>query len=339
MSIFITGAAGFIGQKICEGFLNKGHHVLGLDIVPRSNVLSTLLNHPKFSYVIADLRKKEELKPICRMLFEVGSPVSISCVIHLAASIKVGESEENPYLYYENNVFSTLNVLEMMKTYKLKNLIFASTAAVYGTIVDVGDNGVTEDLAGNAESVYGSSKYVCEEMISHYSRTQGINAVMFRFFNVSGAPEDHNPVHLIPIILKSIQTQNPFTIFGSDYPTRDGTCIRDYIHLADLVSAHLLAFRWFNTLSHSNQSNSNVKENQTNKGNTLTLNLGTSSGFTVQEVLDACIRCNGKSTTIIDGERRSGDPAFLIANSDLAKEKLGWSPQKTLDDMINDSIV
>lgn len=344
MKIILTGSSGFIGTQIAQKLLEYDHVVIGLDFAKPSDKLTA---SPNYQHIFTDLRKG--VSSILHDLEVVLPQITVSdtsketteetIVIHLAAFIKVGESEEQPFHYYENNVFSTIYLLEAMQKLGIRKFIFASTAAVYGSQDDLDENFSVNEMAPcKPESVYGSTKLICETIIADYCRTHSMSALIFRFFNVAGAPEHGEPTHLIPIILHKIESKRPFTIFGTDYPTRDGTCVRDYIHVLDLANAMMLGMNYLRN---------NKKECQI-------LNLGTSIGFTVKEVVEMCKKlctsANKVATVatptsnkeeqleVIFGDKRPGDLIGLQANSSLAFSLLGWKTEYSLEDMVHDSI-
>jgi len=237
--------------------------------------------------------------------------------MHFAAYSLVSESVAEPALYYRNNVIGTLNLLETMLAYGVKKIIFSSTAAVYGEPVAVP---ITEEHPTNPTNPYGATKLAVEGMLKWFSRAYGLNYVSLRYFNAAGADaagdigEDHEPeTHLIPLVLQTALGRRPeIRIFGTDYPTPDGSCIRDYIHVGDLARAHVLALTRL-----------------VNEGASTVYNLGNGNGFSVREVIRVAQEVVGKTIKAVEAERRSGDPAVLVASSDKIRKELGWQPKYT----------
>lgn len=302
--IFITGILGYIGSYLHTVLLGKGYQVYGLDNVD---------THVNYGENIRNIDLRDKCKTINYL-----SEVKPDTIIHLAASIQVGESEILPMEYYENNVSSTIHLLEAMKECGCKKLIFASTAAVYSA----SDELLTEESPIAPASVYGRTKYMCEQIIEEAYRKNILNrAILFRFFNVMGG--DRIPthcVHLFPILLGKLKKRETIEIFGSNYDTPDGTCIRDYISLEDLSRAHLLALSKF----------SNEEENRFFER----INLGTSHGYSVMDVVKTFFKHSGIVLPMEIKERRAGDPAILVASNQKAKKLLGWEPLLTIEDSI-----
>jgi UDP-glucose 4-epimerase len=267
-------------------------------------------------FVHGDLGDREVL----RTLF---SKYPIHGVMHFAARTLVGESVQKPALYYRNNVSATLNLLEAMVKHGVKNLIFSSTCAVYGIPqTDV----ITEDLPKQPISPYGKSKWIVEQILEDFAAAYGLRYVSLRYFNAAGAHasgeigEDHDPEsHLIPIILQHLLgLREKVTVFGTDYPTPDGTCIRDYIHVSDLVQAHILA----------------LEALIDGKLHQASFNLGTGQGYSVREVIRKCEEITGLKSTVEFGERRPGDPPKLVASSEKIFLALGWKLKHDLEYII-----
>lgn len=310
--ILVIGGAGYIGSHFIEELIREK------DVVILDN-LSTghyeLLNNSAI-FIEGDLGNTE-------ILISIFDKYSIEAVVHFAASSLVGESVVNPQKYYENNVISTINLLNTMLDYDIKNFIFSSTAAVYGTPED---EFLTEESLVNPINPYGRSKLMIEWILDDYSRSYGLNYVVLRYFNAAGAHPDgrigeqHDPeTHLIPIVLQHLLGErNQITIFGSDYPTEDGTCIRDYVHVTDLAKAHLLSLRALL-----------IGELKTE-----IFNLGNGSGYSVMDIIRTCEEVTGKRASIVMSERRSGDPARLVASALKIEQTLGWKPQYDLVDVI-----
>lgn len=311
--ILVVGGAGYIGSHLVKELV-KVHEVVVLDNLSTGHRWAV---DEKAIFVEGDLGNQTDLDAIF-------STFNIEAVMHFAANSLVGESVVDPMKYYENNVAATLTLLKAMKKYDVKNFIFSSTAATYG-IPDV--EVITEETLTNPINPYGRSKLMVEQVLADYAKAYGFQYVVLRYFNAAGAHEsaeigeDHNPeTHLIPIILKHLVGQREsISVFGSDYPTPDGTCIRDYIHVTDLASAHILALEALL---------SGQKE-------TATYNLGNGLGYSVKEVIETCEKVTGKKANVIMSERREGDPARLVASSDKIYHELGWKAKYTLEQIIS----
>ncbi|SFB01845.1 UDP-galactose 4-epimerase [Lentibacillus halodurans] len=307
MSILVLGGAGYIGSHAVHQLIDKGEKVVVIDNLETGHKEAI---HPNAAFYQGDLRHFEFLR-------DVFAKESIDGVMHFAAHSLVGESMENPLQYFDNNVYGTQVLLQAMVKHNVKQIVFSSTAATYGEPEAIP---LTETMQANPTSTYGETKLAMERMMKWTKQAHGINYVSLRYFNVAGARqsgeigEDHRPeTHLVPIILQAALDQRPsITIFGDDYNTEDGTCIRDYVHVEDLIQAHILAM---NYLKNSGQSD--------------IFNLGSSQGFSVKEMIDTARNVTGKEIKAETGERRAGDPSVLIANSDKAKKVLGWNPTRT----------
>lgn len=301
-TILITGGAGFIGSMANLLLQEEGFSTVILDNLSTGSKNSVLSG----KLIVGDLADKT-------MLDKIFHEHNISAVMHFAAKTDVGESVRDPALYYKQNVINTLNLLDAMKDAQVFKFIFSSTAAVYGTPLS---DELLETSPCNPINPYGESKLFIEKILKDYSHAYGFQTCSLRYFNAAGGDPD-NRIHytgkkqgnLIPIILDCIQNNHPVTVHGTDYPTRDGTCIRDYIHIADLGSAHILALK---KLLNSNAS--------------LCYNLGNKQGFSVLEVIRAAEDVTGKKIDVIMGPRRPGDPPQLIANAEKAKNELRWKP-------------
>lgn len=247
----------------------------------------------------------------------------IDAVMHFAANSLVGESVVDPNKYYQNNVAGTLTLLQTMLKYKVKKFIFSSTAATYGIPED---DVLTEKSVTQPINPYGHSKLMVEQILADFSKAYGLHYVVLRYFNAAGAHtsaeigENHDPeTHLIPIVLEHLQgKREKISVFGSDYDTKDGTCIRDYIHVTDLANAHILAL---NALLNGDKD-------------TATYNLGNGKGYSVNEIIQTCEAVTGRKATIDYSERRAGDPAQLIASSAKIEQELGWVPNYSLKEII-----
>ncbi|KIP21044.1 UDP-glucose 4-epimerase [Anoxybacillus ayderensis] len=310
--ILVVGGAGYIGSHVVKKLVETK------PIVVIDN-LSTGHRHlvdKRAVFVHGDLGDRATLVRI----FE---KYPIDAVMHFAANSLVGESVVEPMKYYKNNVAATLTLLETMMEYGVKRFIFSSTAAVYGIPnVDV----ITEQCPTNPINPYGRSKLMIEHMLADFASAYDLRYVVLRYFNAAGAHEsggigeDHHPeTHLIPLILQHLLgLRDKISVFGTDYDTPDGTCIRDYIHVTDLAEAHIIAL-------HALLSN---------EKKTATYNLGNGLGYSVKEVIDMCERVTGKQATIEYTERRPGDPARLVASSEKIARELGWKATRSLEEII-----
>lgn len=307
MTVLVLGGAGYIGSHAVDQLITKGYDVAVVDNLKTGHKESL---PDKSRFYQGDIRDKAFME-------DVFTKENIEGVIHFAASSLVGESMEIPLDYLNNNVYGTQVVLEVMEKYNVKSIIFSSSAATYGEPKVIP---IEETAATNPESTYGETKLMMEKMLKWCDKAYGMRFVALRYFNVAGAKldgtigEDHNPEsHLLPIILQTALGQREkFTIYGEDYETPDGTCIRDYVHVVDLIDAHILALEY---LQAGNSSN--------------TFNLGSSTGFSVKQMLEAAREVTGKEIPATVVSRRAGDPSTLIAASDKAREVLGWKPQYT----------
>lgn len=307
MSVLVLGGAGYIGSHAVYQLFDQGESVVVVDNLETGHRDAV---HPKAAYYEGDIRNIDFL----RSVFE---KESFEAVIHFAAHSLVGESMEHPLKYFDNNVYGTQVLLQAMVEYDVKKIVFSSTAATYGEPESVP---ITETMPTNPTSTYGETKLTMEKLMKWTEQAYGVNYVSLRYFNVAGAREtaeigeDHRPeTHLVPIILQTALGQRShITIFGDDYDTPDGTCIRDYVHVEDLINAHLLAL---NYLSDGGKSN--------------VFNLGSSQGFSVKNMIETARTVTGREIPAKIGERRAGDPSILIASSDKAKQVLGWNPTRT----------
>lgn len=310
--ILVTGGAGYIGSHTVRELRERGMDVVVYDNLSTGHIES-IGDTP---FVKGDLFDVELLRKTFR---EYG----VDSVIHFAAYSLVGESMVNPAKYYHNNVAGTLALLDAMLAENVKYLVFSSSAATYG---DCGDGLITENSPQNPTSVYGQTKLMMEQFMQDYDKAYGMKYVALRYFNAAGAHasgeigEAHNPEsHLIPLILQvSNGKREQINIFGDDYPTHDGTCIRDYIHITDLADAHIKALEYLK-----------------NGGKSTYYNLGNGNGFSVKEVIDTVEKVVGSSVKKQVVERRPGDPASLVASSEKIQKELGWKPKyDTLDSIV-----
>ena len=301
MKVLVTGGAGYIGSHAVRSLLNKNHEVVVYDNLVKGHKQAI---DPRAHFVLGHTGDFQKLTETMR-------EHSIEAVLHFAAFIEVGESVSDPGKYYENNVSCTINVLKAMDQEKVKKIVFSSTAAVYG---NPQKTPIEESDACAPINPYGRTKWQSEMIIQDFSRAHGIGFAILRYFNVAGAwpdghlGEDHQPEsHLIPRILQSVlNPQDQVKIFGTDYPTPDGTCIRDYLHVVDLVEAHILALE-------------NIK-----LGSGEIFNLGSESGFSVKEVINTCEKVTGFKLNVVEERRRPGDPAVLVASSEKIRKFLNW---------------
>lgn len=312
MKLLVTGGAGYIGSVVSRQLLGAGHEVVVLDNLQRGHRAAVA---PEARLIVADLRKPAEVSAAVAEGFDA--------VLHFAALSLVGESVQRPELYYHNNVVGSLHLLDAMRAAHVPRLVFSSTAAVYGAPAEMPIPETAPPLPTNP---YGATKLAVDRMIGDHCRAHGLGAVSLRYFNVAGASgeagEDHHPeTHLIPNILRAAAGRNPeVKVFGTDYPTPDGTAIRDYIHIEDLSAAHLLAL------------------DGATPGEHRIFNLGNGAGFSVQEVIAAAREVTGREIPVLQAPRRPGDPPMLVASSDLIRSELGWVPRKAgLEAMIADA--
>ena len=303
--ILVCGGAGYIGSHAVRQLIDKGEEVIIVDNLETGHEDAI---HPKAKYYNVDIRKEEELDKV----FEENK---IDEVIHFAANSLVGESMTNPLKYYNNNVHGTEILLKVMIKHDVKKIVFSSTAATYGEPKSIP---ILETDPTCPTNAYGETKLAMEKMMKWADVAHGVKFISLRYFNVAGAHasgeigEDHNPeTHLIPLILQVPLGKREFiSIFGDDYDTHDGTCIRDYIHVIDLADAHILAVEKLRAGSSSN-----------------IYNLGSGNGFTVKEMIEAARKVTGHAIPAKVCERRAGDPAKLVAASAKARKELGWEPQ------------
>ena len=306
MTILVTGGAGYIGSHTVLYLKDQGEEVVILDDFSNGH-RRAILDSPYYEGTIHD----EDI------LDRVFTENKIDAVIHFAASSLVGESVINPLFYYENNVVGTIQLLKKMVEYKVRNIVFSSTAATYGEPQSIP---IKEEDPTEPTNPYGETKLSIEKLLKWNDQAYGVKSVCLRYFNAAGADpkgrigEEHNPeTHLIPIVLQVALKQREYLkVFGDDYNTEDGTCIRDYIHVMDLAQAHYLAMKRIRDLEESK-----------------IYNLGNGQGFSVKEVLETCRKVTGEYIEAKVSPRRTGDPAVLIASSDKAKQELGWKPQYT----------
>lgn len=306
MKILVLGGAGYIGSHTVYRLIEQGNEVVIFDNLETGHIEAV---HPNARFYKGDLRNRAEIDAV------LDKENNIDAVIHFAANSLVGESMTNPLKYYDNNLCGTKVLLESLVDHNIKNIVFSSTAATYG---EPKHTPILEDDPTNPTNCYGETKKAMERMFYWTQQAYGLKYVSLRYFNACGAHisgkigEAHNPeTHLIPIILQAANgTRDHISIFGTDYNTPDGTCIRDYIHVTDLAQAHILAVEYL-----LNGGESNI------------FNLGNGVGFSVREVIETAKKVTGKDIKVVEEDRRAGDPAILIASSDKAKNILGWKPE------------
>ncbi len=316
MAVLVVGGAGYIGSHAVYQLVDAGQDVVVIDHLKSGHREAV---HPKARFYEGDIRDRAFLDTV----FE---KETIDQVVHFAAFSLVGESMEHPLAYFDNNVYGTQVLLEAMMAHDVKQIVFSSTAATYGEQEQMP---ILETATTNPTNAYGETKLMMEKMMRWCETAYGLNYVALRYFNVAGARatgeigEDHTPeTHLVPLVLEVANGQRPvISIYGDDYATEDGTCIRDYIHVEDLIDAHLLALEYLK------------------QGNTSDVfNLGSSRGFSVREIIEAARRVTGHAIPEQVVARRAGDPSTLIAGSDKAKTVLGWIPRRTeIDTIIQDA--
>ncbi|ATZ26291.1 UDP-glucose 4-epimerase GalE [Streptomyces lavendulae] len=296
----VTGGAGYVGGVVAAHLLEAGHEVTVLD-----NLSTGFGEGVPAGATLVNARIQDAAEHL---------DASYDAVLHFAASSQVGESVVNPGKYWDNNVGGTLALLTAMREAGVRRLIFSSTAATYG---EPADGPLTETSATAPTNPYGASKLAVDHMIAGECAAHGLAAVSLRYFNVAGAygefGERHDPeTHLIPLVLQvALGERESIAVFGEDYPTPDGTCVRDYIHVADLAEAHLSALR------------------VAAEGEHLICNLGNGSGFSVREVIETVRKVTGRDIPETVGPRRAGDPAVLVASARTAQERLGWTPTRS----------
>lgn len=310
-TVLITGGAGYIGSAIAHQLLEEGHAVCVYDDLStgREDKID-----PRSTFVQGDILDISKLG-------EVFASGAFDAVIHCAGKKVMSESEQEPTLYFSNNVGGTLNILSCMERYGVPHIIFSSTAAVYAPVME--DRGVRENDTVDPASVYGRSKLMAEMLITDYARVGKIRTyTILRYFNVAGDAGldflEQDPQGVFPLLAKAFVNNEPFHIYGTDYPTKDGSAIRDYIHLYDLARAHVLAL--------------NVPENEI-------FNLGTNTGCTVRELVEVFKEVSRKDLQVTEEKPRLGDIAVMYADSAHARVKLHWQSTKTLHDMVQSTLL
>jgi UDP-glucose 4-epimerase len=311
MAILVTGGAGYIGAQTVRFLRQRDRDVIVLDDVSRGHP-AAVLDAPLVVGSIAD----------AALVAAVVERYGVDAVIHFAARKSVGESMADPGRYFDENVGGTASLLRTVTAAGVRHVVFSSSAAVYGTPEHVP---IGEDHPLRPESPYGESKVLVERMLPWFERAHGTTAVSLRYFNAAGASSDgrigedfSQTTNLVPLVMKAaLGRSGPLQVFGTDYPTRDGTCVRDYVHVEDLADAHVLAV-----------------EHLQRGGDSAVLNLGTGDGATVREVLATARRVSGVDLPAADRPRRAGDPAVLVADTTRARDLLGWRPTRSLDEII-----
>lgn len=302
--ILIVGGAGYIGSHINKRLVQEGYRTVVYDNLARGHRESV-----KWGMLeIGDLADTERLEEVFRKY-------EIEVVFHFAAYAYVGESVSHPSEYYNNNVVNTIHLLDMMKKYNVQNIIFSSSCATYGVPEKMP---ITEDMPQRPINPYGASKLMIEHILKDYQSAYGIRYCCLRYFNAAGADpdgeigENHIPeTHLIPLVLAAAADERTcIKVFGTDYPTRDGSCIRDYVHVSDLADAHVKAMVYLN-----------------DGGESISLNLGNGNGSSVLEIIQAAEKVTGKKIRTVIEKRRVGDPPILVGSAKRAKEILGWKPK------------
>ena len=303
MHILVCGGAGYVGSHACLALARAGHEVTVLD-----NMLTGHREAVRWGRLVdADILRPETL--------DAAFDRNVDAVMHFCARSLVGESVTDPYAYYQNNVTGTVNLLEAMRRHGVDRVVFSSTAAVFGNPVS---DMIDEEHPKNPINPYGASKLMVERILADAASAYGLRSVALRYFNAAGAAADegigesHEPeTHLIPNALKAAAGEGAgLKVFGNDYPTPDGTCVRDYVHVLDLADAHLRALDWMDREPGAHR-----------------FNLGNGNGFSVLEVIEAARKVTGRDIPYDIGPRRAGDPPVLVASSTQAREKLAWTPK------------
>lgn len=312
ITILVTGGAGYIGSHFVKYLKNRNYSVVVLDNLSRGNKASIPQN---IAFENVDLLNKEKL-------LKSLNKYDIDVVVHFAAFAYVGESVENPSLYYKNNVIGSYNLIDVVNNLGIKNFIFSSTCSIYGNPNKIP---ISEESKTNPLNPYAKTKLTVENILKDYHNAYNLNYVILRYFNAAGCDfegeigESHNPEpHLIPIMLDAaIGKRNSIDIYGDDYPTKDGTCVRDYIHVNDLADAHIKAVEYLE-----------------NKNESTIINLGTGEGNSVKEIIKTVETITQKKINAKIVERRAGDPAILVADNKKAKYLLDWSPRYQINEII-----
>ena len=312
MRVLVTGGAGYIGSVVAAQLLAAGHDVVVVDDLSTGHADAVAPSAQFHQLGIT------ELDPV------IGD-WGIEAVLHFAAKSLVGESTQDPALYWRNNVVGTVALLDSMRRFGIERIVFSSSAATYG---DAAEQPIREDAPTRPTSPYGATKLAIDLALTDYAHAYGIGAVSLRYFNVAGAlhtaagsfGERHaTETHLIPNALRAAGGSGELSLFGTDYPTPDGTCVRDYIHVVDLADAHVRALA------------------ATEPGRHEILNLGSGRGYSVREVLETVGTVVGRPVPLVERDRRAGDPPVLVAANERARQRLGWVPERTLSTMVDDA--
>ena len=310
--ILVTGGAGYIGSHTVKKLVEKGNEVIIVDNLSRGFIEAV---HPKAVFEKGDIL---DYKSLVRIF----SKYDIDSVIHFAAFAYVGESVEKPEIYYKNNVIGSFNLISALKACRINKIVFSSTCSVYGNPLQVP---ISENEPVKPINPYARTKLMIENILSDFTNAYGMKYVALRYFNAAGCSEDgtigesHNPeTHLIPLVMQSIiDNDKKLQVFGNDYDTKDGTCIRDYIHVNDLADAHIKALDYLNSGKASTE-----------------INLGTGDGNSVMDIIRVTEEVTGMKAGYDVVPRREGDPAILVADNNKANDTLGWQPEYTLKDII-----
>lgn len=306
MKVLVTGGAGYIGRHAVQALIDQGHNPVILDNLVYGH--RDFLKSAEVPYYIGDIADAALLRRIFR-------EHTFDGVMHFSAFAYVGESVERPDIYYRNNLSGTLELIDQCLTSGVRSLVFSSTCATYG---EAKSETINESHIQSPVNPYGRSKWMVEQILKDYESAFGLRHVILRYFNAAGAHpngligEDHDPeTHLIPLVLyNALNRRDEVSIFGTDYDTPDGTCIRDYIHVCDLAKAHILGLEF------------SLRNDQS-----IIANLGNGNGYSVKEVIDTCSRVTGARINAREASRRPGDPPVLVASSELARQVLGWRPE------------
>ena len=301
--ILVTGGAGYIGSHVVRELLRRGHNPIVFDNLQTGHRKATKNAH----FIEGDLSDQKKLK-------ETFQSYPIDAVMHFAADCLVGESVQNPVKYFNNNLKNSLKLIEIIEEFKVKKIVFSSSAAVYG---EPGKIPISEEHPCAPTNPYGETKWIFEKVLQTFHDAGKLNYISLRYFNAAGADlegelgEDHSPeTHLIPLVIKAALDGTSVPVYGTDYNTPDGTCIRDYIHIIDLAHAHILALQ------------------KLDQGNISGIyNLGNGNGYSVREMIETVKKVTKRKVTAADSPRRPGDPARLVASSEKIREELGWIPK------------
>ncbi len=315
-TVLVAGGAGYIGSTTCKFLKKKGYNIVVFDNLSTGSSQAVKWGE----FVLGDICDYSAIK-------EAIYKFNVKSIVHFAGCISVGESVKNPSKYYHNNVYGTLCLLNAMKECCVKNIVFSSSAAVYG--VPGGDsNCISEEVPLSPINPYGNTKKVCEKMIVDFAKSYSFNYALLRYFNACGAEHDietgwynSSSTNLIPIVTKALANNDLIKIFGSDYSTKDGTCIRDYVHVEDLAFAHIKSLKFL-----------------IESGKNITLNLGSGTGTSVLELIKVFEKIKGEKVNFCFHERRVGDPAILVADPGLAMKTIGWKTQYSLEDIVKTGI-